>query len=270
MKKHIKQKIAATLLSVMPTVVCYLVLLPVTIVSMEAGIDGGMADVLLYAASMAVSSAVMCAVLKKRTGKRFTDAFSVKDFDIVLFLLFMVFTWCAGEVSDGVVGGICSEYMAVRPHVSRGIAPSRILSAIIVAPIFEEITIRYLGTEFVEDYYPMPVICIANAIYFSVQHGYNVQGSLNVMLFGIVAAYVYMKTKNLVYLIPVHMLQNIMCMLYNNIMFLGNPICREKNGFRLLSPQWFLLNLFLACVCIFVYYKRYVKSEKRQAGFTNA
>ena len=69
--------------------------------TIAVGSDSDMVNVLIYAASMATATAVMCGVLKKRTGKRLADTLSVRRFDIVIPLLLLVFTWCAGEALDG-------------------------------------------------------------------------------------------------------------------------------------------------------------------------
>jgi len=260
MKELTKQRIVAAVLSVLPMGIYFIVYLLLTIVSMAASTDSDMVNVLLHAASMVIASVVMCMVLKKRTGKRFTDTLSVRDFDIVIPLLLLVFTWCAGEVLDGIVAGVCSEFMAVRQNPNPEITPAHIVSAIIVAPVFEEIINRYLGTEFAEEYYPLSVLCIANAFYFTILHGYNIQGVANVMVYGVCSAYVYLKTKRLFYLIPVHMCHNALCMIdYGNKMFFGSPINKEKNGFVLASPQWVLFNIAVAVVCAFICYNRYIK-----------
>lgn len=263
MKERTKQRIVAAVFSVLPMGINFIVFLLLTIVSIAADADSDMTSVLLYGVSMAVAAAVMCMVLKKRTGKRLADAFSVREFDIVILLLFLVFTWCAGEVLEGVIAGVCSEFMVVGQNPKPEFTLSKLVSAVIIAPIFEEINIRYLGTEFAKDYFSLPVLCVANAFYFTLLHGYNIQGFANVFVYGICAAYVYLKTRKLLYLISVHMCHNALCMIdYGNKILFGNPIYKEKNGFVLSSPQWVLLNLVMAFVCVVIYKNRYVKDAR--------
>lgn len=260
------KRIGAILLSVLPMAIYMLLLVLLTLGSVALQADYDRVFLPLHVLSMAVAAAIMCGVLSKRTGRRLRDALSVKGFDWVLALLLFAFTWCASEVADGIVAFICSGFMTVEPN--GGPATSlEIVVAILVAPVLEEIIFRYLGTEFAERYFPLPVLCVANALYFTLMHGYNLQGFANVMIFALCMVYVYLKTKNLLCLIAVHMLHNFCCRFdYGDLIFLGSPIYSEKNGFVLGSPQWILANLVAAAVCAVIYFRRYGRKDygKRQ------
>lgn len=264
MKGLMKKRAGAVLLSVLPMGIYFLTL--VLLILLEAvgerlwGKVEGLYDrlfPLMNAASMTVGAVIMCRVLRKRTGKRLQDALSVKKMDWLLVLLLLGFTWCAGNVADGIAAHICSRFMTTTSNA----APAGLLAiaeAVLAAPVLEEILFRYLGTEFAEQYLPVPVLCIANALYFTLMHGYNIQGFANIMVFALCMVYVYLKTRRLAYVILVHFLHNASCLLdYNDKIFFGSPIYSEKNGFLLGSPQWLGINFAVAAVCVVIYLKKY-------------
>lgn len=258
MEGLMKKRMGAILLSVLPMVIyLFLLVLFILICVLLQGDYPDKIFSLIHAVSMALAAAIMCGVLRKRTGKRLKNVLSVKRFDFTLVLLLLIFTWCAGEVTDGIVAHLCSGFMTVTSNASPT-TPLGIAEAILAAPILEEIIFRYLGTEFAEQYFPLPVLCVANAIYFTLMHGYNIQGFVNIMVFAVCMVYVYLKTRRLVYVITVHMLHNAACLLdYGDKLFLGSPVYSEKNGFVLGSPQWIAVNLVVAVVCAVIYLKKY-------------
>lgn len=264
MKDLTKKRAAAVLLSVLPIIIYFLILilliLAETVVEKIYGENTNLYDILfplLNAMSMAAAAAIMCKILKKRTGKKLTDALSMKNFHWPLMLLLLFFSWCAGNVADGIVAYICSPFMTVTANASP-ITPLAILEAVFAAPILEEILFRYLGTEFADQYFSMPVLCVANALYFTLLHGYNIQGFANVMVFALCMVYVYLKTRRLAYVILVHMLHNASCLLdYDDKILLGSPIYHEKNGFLLGSLPWMGINCAVVVICAVIYLKKY-------------
>lgn len=257
------KRIRAVLFSVLPMVIYFTILILLTVVSALLQVDYDRVYFLINTVSLVTASAVMCVVLRKRTGKRLGDALVVKDFDFFIPLLALLFSWCAGEVLDGTVAAICSNFFAVTPNATPDRAFLPILQAIVIAPVMEEIIFRYLGTEFAREYFPLPCLCVANAVYFALPHGYNIQGFCNLIPFSICMVCVYVKTGRLLYVILIHMLHNIMCLPeYGDILLLGNPIYREKNGFTLGSPQWMTVNLVVAAACVVIYFKKYGKAAK--------
>lgn len=262
MKQLTKSRLMAVLFSVLPIIIYFLLIVLLSAVCAFAQADYDKVFTFLNAASMAGASVIMCMVLKKRTGKRLKDALSIKQFDICIPLLLLVFSWCAAEAVDGIIAGICSGFMTVTPNAPEDTDVLRIVGAILIAPVFEEILFRFLGMEFAKPYFPLPVLCITNAVCFSLMYGYNVQGFFNVMVFAVCVAYVYLKTGRLLYVMFVHMLHNAICLIdYGDSIFLGSPIYKEKHGFVLGSPQWITLNLTIAIVCAIIYFKKYKKGS---------
>lgn len=264
MKRITKQKILAVVFSVLPIVVYLLLLVLMVIVSVIVQADYDKVFIFMNTASLAGASAIMCAVLKRRTGKGLRDALSIKQFDWCLLLFLLFFLWCAGEVTDGIVVGICSKFMSITPNASVQREPLRIIEAVLLAPVFEEILFRFLGMEFAKKQFSAPVLCVANAIFFALMHGYNIQGFFNIMVFAVCVAYVYLKTGRLLYAILVHIIHNALCLIdYGDAIFFGSPIHTEKNGFVLGSPQWIAVNLMISVFCAIIYFRRY---KKKQSG----
>lgn len=264
MKDLTKKRAAAVLFSVLPMIIYFLILILLVLMEIVGekiyGSDASLYDMvfpLFNAVSMAAAAVIMCRILKKRTGKELTAALSMNDFDWLLMFLLLFFSWCAGNVADGIVAYVCSPFMTVTANASP-ITPLAILEAVFAAPILEEILFRYLGTEFAEQYFSMPVLCIANALYFTLLHGYNIQGFANIMVFALCMVYVYLKTRRLAYMILVHMLHNASCLLdYDDQILFGSPIYHEKNGFLLGSLPWMGINCIVAIICAVIYLKKY-------------
>lgn len=257
-----KQKLTAILFSLLPMLLYFLLLILFTIVTGVLKIDYDKAFPLMNALSFAIAAAVMCRTLKKRTGKTLCSSLVHSDFDLCILLLLTIFSWCATEVVDGIVAGVCSGFMTAKPNASPGASLPEILQAVLIAPVFEEIIFRFLGLEFAEKYFPLPALCIANALYFALLHGYNIAGFFNVMTFALCMAYTYLKTRQLLYVIVVHMIHNAAVLIdYGDHIFLGSPIYQEKNGFTVASLPWIAVNFALAALCAMAYIMKYRKNR---------
>lgn len=274
-KPQIKQKLIAIGFSLLPMLIYFFLLLLFVILIELFRMDYDKIFPLIHTVSMAVSCAVMCAVLKKRTGKTLSFALRWREFNLHFVLGLAVFTWCAVEVVDGIVAGICSGFMTVKPNLNPEVSLGAMIEAVLTAPIFEEIIFRFLGLEFIEKYFPLPLLCTINAIYFALLHGYNIEGFFNVTLFALCMSYAYLKTRRLLYVIFVHILHNAVCLIdYGDWIFFGSPIYREKNGFTLASPQWIIFNFIIVAAFILYiwkcrnlqskYHKRKLKREEEK------
>ncbi len=261
MKTLTKEKIKAPLFSVLAVLLyiaftVLLALVPAVLLPEEKYME-----VFFFTDPIAMigACAVMCHVLKKRKGIRFRDSLRLKNFDFSVPVMLLLFSWGCSEVCDGITAYICSGFMTVEPNSGMS-GVIGIIHAVLIAPVLEEVLFRFLGTEFSRGIYRLPVICIANGIFFSLMHGYNVQGFVNVFVGGVLAAYVYMKTGNILYLMLEHAMHNALCLIdFGSINLLGSPIYTEKNGFVLSSPQWFVLNIIIMAVCIVWYFKVFRK-----------
>ncbi len=263
MKKITKRRIAAPLLSVTPMLVniAFSGLFAIVVIAFDSSMtlrqDGSYENEYLsiamriFGAGMAVLFS--CAIVKKAADVRFREALKLKGFDFSVPIMLTLFGFAAGELIDQPVGLILSNFMTVTPNRGMEFGLYSVISAVIVAPVSEEIMVRFVGCELGRGAYHIPVICIANALFFSACHGYNIQGFLNVFIGGVCAAYVYCKTRNILYTILEHAIHNAVCFIPKDSVYY------EKNGF-ILSKWWFLLiNAVIVVLCIVWYIKVFRK-----------
>lgn len=269
MKQLTKTRIKSTLLSglsfgiVFPASMVFIL-----ITSMFAGIitngnipeENQWLDFIPYEIGLLTCTASAMEFVRRRNNTRLRDFIRVKNFDRTLVIMLLLTGYFGGEVLDNFGGLILSNFMTVEPNPEIPATITRILSAVICAPIFEELIFRFGGCELCKGAYSLPVICIANAAFFAVVHGYNIQGFGNVMLFGITAAYVYCKTGNILYTIIPHSLHNLLCVLpFEDLTLFGVPIYYEKNGFILGGWWWVAVSTVITAICVVYYFKVFRK-----------
>ena len=132
-----------------------------------------------------------------------------------------------------------------------------IISAVICAPIFEELICRFGWCELARGAYSLPIICIANGIFFSLPHMYNIQGFINVFIGGLCSAYVYCKTRNILYVIIRHALHNALCCIDLEIIF--GEYATHENGFIQYSWQYLAVNAVLVIISVIYFVKVFRK-----------
>lgn len=268
MKKLTKQRIITPFLAVSPMLVLIVSIVIAIMVIAFIGIftgkndekitalaDSGIADEIC----MGITALCSFSIVKKCCGIRPRDVFYVKKFDPAVPVMLFIFTWSGAEIFDHISGVIMSNFITVEPNSSSFSGIWGFICTVILAPIFEEIIFRFAGTEIPRGAYSLPLICIANGLYFSAMHGYNLQGFLHIVIFGAVTAYVFCKTRNLFYTMLAHSLNNLCC----HIPF-DNFAYYEKNGFILGKGHWLAINavLFAAALTYYikVFRKKYTKN----------
>ncbi len=263
MKKITKRRIVAPLLSVTPLLVevAFMFLFAVVVAVIDSSLilqqDGSYENEYLSIAMEIFSTGIAvifsCAIVKKVTKVNIKETLVFKNFDFSVPIMLTLFGFAAGELEDHLTGLIFSSFMTVEPDRGMEFGLYSVISAVIIAPIAEEIMFRFVGCELGRGAYHIPVICIANALFFSVCHGYNIQGFLNVFIGGVCAAYVYCKTRNILYTMLEHAIHNAVCFIPKDSVYY------EKNGF-VLSNWWFLLiNAVIVVLCIVWYIKVFRK-----------
>lgn len=264
MKKLTKQRIVKPLLAVSPfAVFLAAVFILAVAVSFICGIIGMTSDEVealplindgwLDELCIGIAAVFAFALVKKVNKTQIKEVLRVKDFDFSVPLMLTVFAWSFGEVSDNFCGLILSNFMTVEPNRDIPLGFAGIVVAVICAPIFEEIIFRLAGTELPRGAYSMPIICIANGLYFAATHGYNVQGFMNVFIGGVCMTYVYCKTRNILYTMIEHAIHNALCFIPMDAVYY------EKNGFVLGKWYWVAANAVLLAVCIVWYFKVFRK-----------
>ncbi len=267
MKRITKRRIAAPFLSVTPFLteiffmLLFLLLFGMVVAVLNIPIplkqDGSYDNEYLSIAVNVLSAGMVmlfsCGIVKKVTGVRFREALTFKNFDFSVPIMLTLFTFSAGELGNHLTGLIFSNFMTL--ELNRGVEYSLygVITAVIVAPVSEEIMYRFVGCELGRGAYAVPLICIADGLFFTACHGYNIQGTLNVFIGGVCAAYVYCKTRNILYTMLEHALHNALCFLP------GDNVYYLRNGF-VLSNWWFLLiNIGIVALCIVWYIKVFRK-----------
>ena len=209
-----------------------------------------------------VAAAVVCTFVKQRHGTRLREAVSIKKFDFALPVMLMLFTWGLGEVVSHFTGLVLKNHMVVEPNTREGEFIVLFISAVIFAPIFEELICRFGWCELARGAYSLPIICIANGIFFSLPHLYNIQGFINVFIGGVCAAYVYCKTRNILYTILEHFIHNVLCCIDLEVIF--GEYATYENGFIQYSWQYLAVNAVLVIISVIyfvkVFRKKYTKN----------
>lgn len=205
---------------------------------------------------MLSASVIACSFVKKRHGTKLRETVKVKDFDLAVPIMLMIFGWSAGDIIDHFIGLILSNFMVVEPNTTE-ITVISIISAVICAPIFEELICRFGWCELSRGAYSVPIICIANGIFFSLPHMYNIQGFINVFIGGLCSAYVYCKTRNILYVIIRHALHNALCCIDLEVIF--GEYATYDNGFVQYSWQYLAVNAVLVIISVIYFVKVFRK-----------
>ncbi len=270
MKELTKQRIKKPFLTLLPMFVCFGVLALVFMTETFVGLGNQEHDyefpemVLTIAGRCAVfiGALAACRLVKEKHGTRFREVCRIRNFDIAVPVMLTILSWSAGELLDHFGGLILSQFMIVEPNPDTALTLMNVIGAVICAPICEEMIFRYGSCELTRGAYSVPVICISSSIFFASVHFYNIQGFLNIFIGAVLMAYVYIKTRNILYLMLSHALHNAICFVPFTEM-LGT----EKtyiNGFVQYSPLWLAINAVLlvisAAYFIRVFRKKYTEN----------
>lgn len=204
--------------------------------------------------------------IKKQKGVSVGKAVGFKSFDPILTVMILLFGYCGAEVIDSITAYILSGHMTVEPNRSLDGAID-VIHAVLIAPVAEEIVFRFFGIEYGKGHFNISLIMIANALYFTVLHGYNIQGFANVLVYGLASAYIYIKTGSLINLMIAHSLHNMFC-----CVDFGDTYY-QVNGFNISHPWWFAVNAVITAGVIVWYFvsfrKKYCKKNDTDFNVNN-
>ncbi len=257
MKALTKRRVTAPLLSTTPFIIEGL--FTVLIMLVFAIIFGNIPETDQFQLFTTAVSGVMgcvcaCSLVKNVSAVRFKSALKFKNFDLSVPIMLTLFTFAAGEIFDQIDGLLLSNFMTVEPNRNTEFGLYGVFMTIVCAPIFEEIMFRFCCCELGRGAYKMPVICIASGLFFAAVHFYNIQGTVNVFIGGVCAAYVYCKTRNILYTMLEHAIHNAVCLIpYDRFVYY------EKNGFVLSRWWWLALNAVIFALCVVWYVKVFRK-----------
>lgn len=84
-----------------------------------------------------------------------------------------------------------------------------IITVVIIAPIFEEIIFRFAIIEKIKTKYSDIIAITLSSVIFALIHSYGLLGSISIFIMFIIIAYIYVRTKNLIYPIVIHFVNNV-------------------------------------------------------------
>ncbi|MBE6023779.1 MAG: CPBP family intramembrane metalloprotease [Cellulosilyticum sp.] len=164
---------------------------------------------------------------------------------------------------DGIMGSILSVLYPMEPMQADVTSWVYYLSAIVVAPIFEELLFRYGLYNIIRQKMSHTFSMLLSAILFATIHGYQLQGFISCFVAAMVFTWIYRKTKDIRCSMLAHMSCNAFAIIMNviqeaGIKLGGVPLQYGKNGYNMLHP---VLIIFAIIVCGMILVK-YLKREK--------
>ncbi len=259
MKKITKRKIIAPVLSVAAVavnlIISFLAALPLialsTLKPLEAVFDKDIIRLLMRLFGAAAAILFSCLAVKAVTKVRIKEALNFKDFDFSVPIMLALFTFSAGRIVRHFSGLILPDAWAAEQ--SGDSVLFLILTSLLIAPVSEEIMFRFSACELGRGAYTIWDICIMNSLFFALCRGGSVPGFADAFIFGLCAAYVYCKTRNILYTMLGNVLYSGLCL----IPFIGN-------GSSLYNWQYLLICGIIIAGCavwyIKVFRKRYTEN----------
>lgn len=264
MKALTKRRVTSPLLSTTPFIIegVFTVLIMLVFAVIFGSIpENDQFHLFTQAASGIIGCICACSLVKNVSAVRFGSALKFRKFDISVPIMLTLFTFAAGEIFDQLDGLLLSNLMTVEPNRNTEFGLYGVIMTVVCAPIFEEIMFRFCCCELGCGAYKMPAICIASGLFFAAVHLYNIQGTINVFVGGVCAAYVYCKTRNILYTMLEHAIHNAVCFIpYDSLVYY------EKNGFVLSRWWWLALNAVIFALGI-VWYVKVFRKKYRENYF---
>ncbi len=270
MKQLTKERIKKPLLCVLAFGVSFAVIFLFGIVGEIVGLivcgdDFLLPELLIVAigeVGMLFAAITACWFVKKKHGTRLRETVRIKGFDPLVPLMLLLFDHGVTELVIHGVGAVMSRFMAIEPDPPLELSLISVIGAVVFAPLFEEILCRFGWCELARGAYSLPFVVIGNGLLFSVIHLYNIQGFFGVLAGGMMMAYVYCKTRNILYTMIEHALYNAMCFVDLSVVF--GDYAYMENGFILYELRWLIFNAVLvatgAVYFLTVFRKKYAEN----------
>ena len=191
-----------------------------------------------------ITAFLVCKMVKSETGERLSQVIKIRRFHFGFLIVLVLTAWSLSEVCDHLMGRMLSQFMSITPDEMDYVGIISIVSAVVCAPILEEIIFRFGFIGLLKKNSSMAFALIFTTLVFAAAHSYNIQNSVDIFVGTFLTAYVYYKTENLLYTIGEHAIHNALCFLpFGSMSFGGSPIYYMENGFIISCTPWFLLNL---------------------------
>lgn len=192
---------------------------------------------------------IICAMVRNRTGERVRDAVKLRHFNFMLVIMLTLAGWSLGEACDHFMGVFLSNFMSIEPDVNEIGSIWTIISAVICAPIFEELIFRFGFMGLLKENFGKHFTILFSTIIFAVVHTYNIQNTFNVIVGTLLTAYVYYRTGNVLYTMFEHFLHNALCCIpFGEMSILGIDVYYEKNGFIMAGMPWLIINVVVLAI----------------------
>ena len=217
-------------------------------------------DALMYLGEIA--GVVLCIfMIKEQTGEKLSSKLKFKGFDFSVPVMIVLFDWGFNHIFTHLIGLIGSHFTTVKPNGSEEDLIEFILTGVILAPICEELLFRFCNISILRQKFGRVFTIIATGVLFAAVHLYNIQGFAEVMVGGILYAYIFMKTNNILYTMGAHALHNALCLMpMEKICISGVPMYYEVNGFSQYSVPYLIICAVLAAAAM-VYYIKYFRPK---------
>ena len=198
---------------------------------------------------LALAVLIVCKIVRSRTGVRVKDAVKLQHFDFMLVIMLTLAGWSLGETCDHFMGVVLSNFMSIEPDVNEIGSIWTIISAVICAPILEELIFRFGFMGLLKENFGKHFTILFSTIIFAVVHTYNIQNTCNVIVGTLLTAYVYYRTGNILYTMCEHFLHNALCCIpFGEMSILGIDVYYEKNGFIMAGMPWLIINLIILAI----------------------
>ena len=264
MKALSKRRVTAPLLGATPFIIesVFTVLIMLVFAVIFGSIpENDQFNLFILASSGIIGCICACSLVKSVSAVRLKSTLKFGNFDFSVPIMLTLFTFAAGEIFDQLNGLLLSDFMTVEPNRNTEFGLYGVIMSVVCAPIFEEIMFRFCCCELGRGAYKMPIICIVSGLFFAAVHLYNIQGTVNVFIGGVCAAYVYCKTRNILYTMLEHAIYNAICFIpYDSFVYY------EKNGFVLSRWWWLALNAVIFALCV-VWYVKVFRKKYRENYF---
>lgn len=188
-------------------------------------------------------------------------------FQFTRALVYMVLAVCVCQILTNVTTtALFSNVFPVEAVQSQGKNTLvDLLFAIVVAPVVEELLFRKGFYVLLQSRYTKKVSVLITTLFFTLFHGYQLQGFLSCMVAGLVFLLLYEKTGNIAYSIGAHMLCNLFATIMNSleaarVTWMGMAIQYEVQGYVMFHPL-IIISAIIFCGAVFAtaYRKRTVK-----------
>ena len=218
------------------------------------GLEEHSVELLMSFGSLATILAAIYVIkmIKKENNIAFKSRLSLKNINYKFLLGSSLLTISLTVILDFVMIGLLKmEPQKAEPITASIYGVLMVIAIIIIAPIFEEIIFRFGVLEKLETKFNKISALIITSLVFTVVHFYGLTGFLQVFILAMVMGYFYSHTKNLVYVIFIHFVNNLFSTM-QNISVTNNP-----NSFLAGFPHFGIellivfITLLLGCYLIY-------------------